>query len=442
MNALKNRKPLFVAGFAALSLLLIVLLLELTGFILIGLHFQGIRSRADLKGSLDTPGILKTQETLERTETDLPSWVQTDMLHPYTGFVRNPALPRQVFNNRVIRIPVNEYGFFGDPPPKKQEAGSVTVALTGGSVALELFLYGGDVLKPELARLPRFQGKNIHLICLALGGFKQPQQLMALSYFLALGFHFDMIINCDGFNEAALPFSQNVPYHTHPAFPRAWSLYAKKSLDTEVALLFGKIYESRQRLEKWRGRMSGPLCRRSSFCLLLWHRIKSREEKQQIALDLEIRENLKVKVPINPQETGPSYTVFSEETLFADCAELWKRSSLQMWRLCTANKIEYIHCLQPNQYVPDSKVLSDWERRNIYAGPENLARHAVEKGYPDMIASGKELAAQGLPFTDLTQLFKPYSETLYRDNSCHYNDRGYQILAEKLVQIVRALKTK
>lgn len=44
---------------------------------------------------------------------------------------------------------------------------------------------------------------------LGQGGWKQPQQLLALNYFLSLGQRFDVIVNLDGFNEIALG------YHNH-----------------------------------------------------------------------------------------------------------------------------------------------------------------------------------------------------------------------------------
>ena len=54
--------------------------------------------------------------------------------------------------------------------------------------------------RAALERLPAFEGKRVEIVCTALGGYKQPQQLFSLMYFLALGGHFDVWVNLDGFN--------------------------------------------------------------------------------------------------------------------------------------------------------------------------------------------------------------------------------------------------
>src|SRR6185436_6541397 len=52
-----------------------------------------------------------------------------------------------------------------------------------------------------LNAIPRFANKPIRILSFALGGHKQPQQLMILTYYLSLGQPLDVIINVDGFNE-------------------------------------------------------------------------------------------------------------------------------------------------------------------------------------------------------------------------------------------------
>ena len=111
-----------------------------------------------------------------------------------------------------------------------------------------------------------------------------------------------------------------------------------------------------------------------------------------------------------------------------------QQASYQMGNLCRANQIQYLHILQPNQYVKGSKVLSEWEKTHAYSGPDNLARKAVEEGYPFLLEYGKGLTQQDVAFYDLTQIFAGRAETLYRDNSCHYNERGYIILSEHIAQ--------
>ena len=433
---IKKRKILFYTIFTVLLLVGTLMLAELTGLVLISFHISDIPSRSEIRKTLDIRSVQRREGDIYVSEEQLPSWMQPHILHPYLGFVRNHMLPRQVFNNRVINVPVNEYGFFGHLPGKHKSDEKVTIAITGGSVALELYLYAGDILKSELQNSQEFAGKNIELICLALGGMKQPQQLMALNYFLALGYHFDMIVNCDGFNEVALPFAQNIPYNIFPYYPRAWGIYAAKSMNIQVAVLYGKLSESKKKQEKWRSVMSKSPFRQSHLSLLLWHLISSREERKQNAFDQQIRELVRLKKHRHPQETGPSYAFSTNDELFSDLAEMWKESSSQMWKICAGYDIDYYHFLQPNQYVKNSKTLSNWERKHIYADPNNLSRQSVEQAYPDLMATGKDLTEQGVPFFDLTNLFQNNSETVYRDNSCHYNQLGNELLAKRIANVL------
>ena len=41
-------------------------------------------------------------------------------------------------------------------------------------------------------------------LCFSHEGYKQPQQLLILSYFLSIGQSFDVVVNIDGFNEVAM----------------------------------------------------------------------------------------------------------------------------------------------------------------------------------------------------------------------------------------------
>src|SRR5205807_2871539 len=97
------------------------------------------------------------------------------------------------------------------------------VAIVGGSLACYFRQYGVERLEDLLKKDPRLAGKRFLFVNLALGGYKQPQQLMTLNYLLALGAQFDILINIDGFNEVALYEFESAGAHVFPAFPRAWA---------------------------------------------------------------------------------------------------------------------------------------------------------------------------------------------------------------------------
>src|SRR5262245_54070456 len=125
--------------------------------------------------------------------------------HPYLGFVYNPRFEPAAML-KTHSVPVSEWGFLDDKAPLRAGADDeVVVGVFGGSVAFWLSVRGADAMIEELSRLPRFRGKRFVIVRTAMGGTKQPQQLMTLNYLLAQGGHFDIVVNLDGFNEVALP---------------------------------------------------------------------------------------------------------------------------------------------------------------------------------------------------------------------------------------------
>ena len=108
-----------------------------------------------------------------------------------------------------------------------------------------------------------------------------------------------------------------------------------------------------------------------------------------------------------------------------------------MHQLSEANGIEYYHFLQPNQYVPGSKPLHEQERRLAWS-ENSLYRKAVERGYPELIAKGRELREHGVAYTDLSPIFRDNDSFLYHDVCCHLNAEGNRLLGERIGQVISA----
>src|SRR5581483_3419802 len=138
----------------------------------------------------------------------LPNHLAVLSLHPYLGYVYD----------RDSNAGFSDHGFTSETVyPQMDDA--LIVGIFGGSVADQLFVKR-QTLENELEKIPELGQKAILFVNLAIGGFKQPQQLMALTYMLSLGGHFDVVINVDGFNEVTLPVNENLPNHVFPFFPR------------------------------------------------------------------------------------------------------------------------------------------------------------------------------------------------------------------------------
>jgi hypothetical protein len=381
--------------------------------------------------------LLPSNETIQTAEVEdpPPTLMKDHVLHPYLGYVRNHKKSQHIFDEKVVKIPVNTHGFFGISPLEKKKKDEIHIALMGGSVATQLFLYSKDQLIKKLQKNPFFKNKKLKVISIALGGMKQPQQSLALNLFLVLGGKFDIVINLDGFNEIALPYLENIPVNVYPFYPRFWHFYAAKAIDTDVAALIGKGALIKEEREYWRKFFSWGSLKHSSFFLTVWYALNKQKQNEFTKIHNQIRESLKLRLK-SPQQTGPEYTFDSPDSLFKDSADVWKNSSLQMAKISKSNNIKYFHFLQPNQYLKDSKVFTEEEKKTALAGESQPFAKAVRRGYPFLMEAGQSLKNSGIQFEDLTALFKKETQTIYKDFCCHYNQYGNDLLATEIANII------
>jgi hypothetical protein len=314
-------------------------------------------------------------------------------------------------------------------------ADELVVGIFGGSFAFYFSVYGLPDLVEGLRAAPELRGKRISVVRVALGVYKQPQQLLALSYLLALGAHFDVVIDLDGFNEVALPASDNVPKGIFPFFPRIWSTRVAEVPDHAERAAMLRILDLREQRREWAELFHGPPLSWSPAANLLWwardYRFGARMLRAQVELS-------RVKSqPDSYEASGPRRQYAGESELFEDLAALWFNTSLEMQRLCAGYGIRYWHFLQPNQYVAGSKPMGESERA-VALGPPQQYRHAVELGYPLLRRRGAELVAEGVRFHDLTEVYRDHPEPVYEDSCCHVNERGYAIVAQAIASRIVA----
>ncbi len=359
----------------------------------------------------------------------VPEFLRSKSLHPYLGYV---ATPNRNGDSQDGTSPVTHFGFYDGNPILKRSPETVIVAIVGGSVAYGFGLdapddrrSGTEVLKERLKASPRFADKNITFLRLALSGYKQPQQLMTISYLLTLGAEFDVVINIDGFNEVALHPVENAATNTFAAYPRMWSFQTAGGRYLHSGKYQALQYQRRELADTF---SCAPL-KHSIVCNLVW---KLRDR----ALDRDIYQTHQELLEDASGEssyeaTGPYRRYANDDEMMDDLVAIWKRSSLQLDRLCRSNGIRYYHILQPNQYVPGSKAFTPAEREDAFDA-DHPYRHGAELGYPRLIAAGADLKQQGVRFFDLTQAFAREQGPIYTDTCCHFNERGYQILAEAI----------
>ena len=93
--------------------------------------------------------------------------------------------------------------------------------------------------------------------------------------------------------------------------------------------------------------------------------------------------------------------------------------------------------MQPNQYIDGAKLLSEWERKNAVL-PSGGYGNVYKQSREHIVKQVKFLEQSGVSYYDLSYMFKETPDTLYVDNCCHLNGKGYDIVIRKMVQTILA----
>ena len=323
--------------------------------------------------------------------------------HPFYGFTR--SAPEQELNAM---------------PPRQRQEDTVIIGLLGGSVAGAI----APFLQSALNR--RFAANNLPqkpvVLNLAVSGAKQPQQAMIVANNLLLGGEFDLLVNLDGINEVVNSAGLNVNDAVFPFLPLWWD--KRVGLTGAEILLAGRIGILRQEQARLAAvGESSPLRRSALFGLVnRW-----RQESAAAEIILLNRQLAAAAADYSLEKYGPRNWP-QEAELFPAAARVWYRGSLALARLSELAGADYYHFLQPNPYVPNAKPLSPEEQEMAYKPAGNYGAAAL-KGYPLLRRYNRALQDAGINYFDLTGVFADRPETLYVDDCCHLNDRGYELLA-------------
>ena len=378
-------------------------------------------------------------------------------LHPYVGYVHTPlSTPLTTMaveslaigfddGNAMSVVPgrlstaarpsANRWGFLGESSPlRRRDPGKVVVGVLGGSVAESFSVEAGDRLASELEKVERFAGKEVEVVTLAVQGFKQPQQLLAVTYLLSLGGEFDVLINVDGFNELFVSVVQNYDRGVYPTFPMLWDRRLEPGGAAVDHLTLGRLAYARHRRAAAAAFFARFPFRSSNIARCVWLGWSTRLSRQQA----EILEGAAaVPPPARKSEAvgGPFEAFPDDAALYAYCVDVWRRSSLQLHRLCEGHGVTYYHFLQPNQYVPGSKPMAaDELGRAVTAG--SPFDRVVRRGYPLLEVAGDGLRQRGVRFASLTDVFGGREEPFYKDNCCHVNRAGSEVMAVEVARFV------
>ena len=359
------------------------------------------------------------------------AFMRHEVVQPFLGYVVNPETAEG--DPAWPHLRITPQGFFatpGDLQPVAEGARPLRVGIFGGSVAF-VFSFAG---RPPLVEAIRAAGREPVFASRALGGYKQPQQLMALAYALSLGERFDVVINLDGFNDLVLPVADNALQRVYPFYPRNWQLRITDLPDPAIRELIGeRAFHARRRRERADLFSRRPLSL-SPAASLVWLSLDRYELGRMMAVDAELAGGAS-RGRRRYETHGPAYPWRPRQAVLGEAARVWARGSRAMHELAAGHGARYYHFLQPNQYVPGSKELSAEERRTAYTEGHPYGNFVV-RGWDHLRREGEELRRQGVGFHDLTDLFADVEETVYVDDCCHYNARGNLLVGGAIAEVI------
>ncbi len=347
------------------------------------------------------------------------------VLHPYFGFVHDPT------GSQVI----NSHGFVGPDLISSKDPLSYNVVITGGSVAGNVYNFSWRRLREGLRAIPALAGKTVNLYNLAVAGYKQPQQLMTLAWFLSQGAKIDLLINIDGFNEMVMSLQKNAAEGVCLDYPILWKDLTSGFDSPERRKSLGRLTLYQSIRASMAGLFGTPPLDRLSLFALLWRladELPRDGERRAVAALERGQADMPYFMtgPIEPPD--PRGKSAALDALAAN----WAASSKLMSVMVQERGGAYLHVLQPNQYVEGSKPFSPEERRLAFSSnPQTVA--AAREGYARLFEESPRLRASGVLFFDASQVFAKVEKPLYFDACCHFNEEGADILCDAIVEFIQ-----
>jgi hypothetical protein len=360
-------------------------------------------------------------------------------LHPYFGPTHAPGTPFDIPESlrdpptAPSRLATNNFGFVSafDYPFAKTRDTQFVIGITGGSVGAWFCHVGVRRLIDDLKRQAYFSSRDIVPICLAHEGYKQPQQLLLLAYFLSIGQTFDLVVNIDGFNEVALG-SLNEQRGLDSSMPSVMHLEPLINLVDRATLTPGKlasltaIETYKTRVNRLAERLKTTRLASVNFVLDRLHRSARHSYQTELGRFNNLPSNTSATSLIlatRPVKAGEGTAVF--DTI----ARAWVTASLSMHALLTARGIPYVHVLQPNQYSTRRRFGAD--EAKVALSDASPFKRGAEHGYPALLAAAASAQlTKTVAFLDGTAIFDREPTAVYIDDCCHYTLRGNQLLAD------------
>lgn len=344
----------------------------------------------------------------ERAGSYLPRY----MPHPFLGYTYR--------KNSTIRdtetFKSNKWGFpAGKDKQFTTNENSYIVAITGGSVAMQFFLNEQNKIRNELQKLPQLKDLNVSVIALTVGGYSQPQQLMAVVNHMIMGGKIDLLINLDGFNEANNVYVTPYRWQEMMAFsPKSWAIVGKVHYLQQLQDMCA------QWMHKLRYSMTAKLA------LHITHDI--------------IEQHVQSAWKTMSADTENKMDLFEERVPGKHIA-VWKSSAVMLDKIMNSNGGVYAGFIQPNLYVKNSKPFTAKEIKMMnhgWADGYEKVSARINEGYARLEKAASQLQKEEkLRVYNMEKLFQNTKETVYSDTCCHMNEKGLGMMSDFILSKVR-----
>jgi hypothetical protein len=359
-----------------------------------------------------------------------------ERFHPFFGFIQKPTADfRPGFK-------VNNYGFISpyDYPLKKTKKNQFFIGVFGGSVASDyaIFQVQNQILPKYLKQLPALKDKEFVILSFATGGYKQPQQLLILNYFLALGQELDMVVNIDGFNEVALS-NLNNKNQVDLAMPSIQHIlplanFANNSLSTKAMKATLRIQENKTRINQ--GLSSLQDCSFAACDALTSVYVQNLVNNYKTDVIKFEEERTKQQKNDSVIYINTNKSILQDSLAFEEMAWNWAKSSIFMHKVLSASNVPYFHVLQPNQYHQTKRVFGEAEKQ-IAFNKETPYAKAVQNGYPALFKKFPNLGKNNINILNAVNVFDKTKDAVYVDSCCHYNKAGEVIFSDYVGRSIR-----
>ncbi|MCY7381946.1 MAG: hypothetical protein LH628_05045 [Microcoleus sp. CAN_BIN18] len=388
----------------------------------------------------------KVVEDIERIGIRLNESI-VERVHPFFGYV----LKQGAFPNEKLKLKVNKEGFYSryEYPFIKTNKKQFIIGIFGGSVANNFAVdeYITQRLSKKLQSYPEFADREIVVLNFGNGGYKQPQQLLILNYFLALSQELDLVINIDGFNEVALS-NLNNKAQLEIGMPSVQHIQPLTSLASNVS---PEVMSAIVQINDNKKQLKASIDKLQTCQIALCHAVTSLRVKQLVNNYQQAIVKYDAQVKQSNSDTANSGIVYipkadsvlPDAAAYDKMASLWYESSIGMNQILSSRNIKYFHFIQPNQYYPTKRAFTAKEKETAIS-KDSPYIEGVTKGYPALLSKVDDLQKAGVNVFSAVNILDNTKDTVYKDACCHYNSVGEEVLANyvssSIIKVVRKSK--